>query len=265
MKAVKLIIRLVIYYGLLSLLVWLALKVFPGWQEYLPVGRLQSLIADAGAGSGGSLLGDKNAMAAGASATFAHIKSLGGSLIWMASAMAGALLVSLPVSWVYMNVRTEDEYDQSLIGTIIILPIVVAGVVVLVQDSLALAFSLAGIAAVVRFRNTMKSPGDLVFILLAIGIGLSSGVGAVELATMLSVGFNLTFVGMWVTQYGERHYMKRYLSDFNPNDEHSVKAAAVAAEAAKAKKKSKAEAPPAQETAAEVPLDAPPAEPPAAS
>ena len=37
----------------------------------------------------------------------------------------GALLCSLPVSRVYMAVRSGAEYDQSLVNTIIMLPMVV--------------------------------------------------------------------------------------------------------------------------------------------
>ena len=44
------------------------------------------------------------------------------------------MLVSLPVSWVYMAVRGGDEYDQSLVNTIIVLPMVVTGIVIIVQN-----------------------------------------------------------------------------------------------------------------------------------
>src|SRR5690348_17421969 len=53
--------------------------------------------------------------------------------------------------------RTQDEYDQSIISTILILPSVVTSIVVVVQHSLALAFALGGIAGAVRFKNSLKS------------------------------------------------------------------------------------------------------------
>ena len=93
-----------------------------------------------------------------------------------------------------MGVRNDDEYDQSLINTILVLPMVVTGIVIIVQNSLALAFSLAGIAGAVRFRNSLKSSGDALFILLAVAIGLSAGIGAVELAAVISMAFNYCFV-----------------------------------------------------------------------
>ncbi len=106
-------------------------------------------------------------------------------------AIIGALLAALPVSWVYMAVRSGDEYDQSLVNTILVLPMVVTGIVIIVQNSLALAFSLAGIAGAVRFRNSLKSSGDALFILLAVAIGLSAGIGAVELAAVDQHGAQL--------------------------------------------------------------------------
>ncbi len=73
----------------------------------------------------------------------------------------------------------------------------------MVHNSLALAFSLGGIVAVVRFRNTLKSTGDALYILVAIGIGLAAGVGAMEIAIVMSVAFNYCFLILWISDYGE--------------------------------------------------------------
>jgi hypothetical protein len=80
-----------------------------------------------------------------------------------------------------------------------------------------LAFALGGIAGAVRFKNSLKSSGDALYILLSVGIGLASGIGAVELALVMSLIFNYCFLALWITEYGEREGMKRYMSDFNPN------------------------------------------------
>ncbi|MFL2547005.1 MAG: hypothetical protein ACJ0SL_06545, partial [Candidatus Rariloculaceae bacterium] len=53
----------------------------------------------------------------------------------------GALLLMIPVSWVYIGTRRRSGLDQSMIESLLMWPAVVAGVVVIVQDSLALAFS----------------------------------------------------------------------------------------------------------------------------
>jgi hypothetical protein len=118
-----------------------------------------------------------------------------------------------------MAVRSGAEYDQSLVNTILVLPIVVTGIVIIVQNLLALAFSLAGIAGAVRFRNSLKSSGDALFILVSVAIGLSAGIGAVELAAVVSISLNYCFAMLWMTEYGERKGMKRYLADYDGLDE----------------------------------------------
>jgi hypothetical protein len=204
MRAVKLATQLSIYYLVIIGGVFLLLQSYPELRAYLPVGGAQELI---GADQGKSALE--------AAATDPKIKSLGQSLGWLSVAIVGALLTALPVSWVYMATRTSEEYDQSLISSILILPLVVTSIVIVVQNSLALAFALGGIAGAVRFKNSLKSSGDALYILLSVGIGLASGIGAVELAFVMALAFNFCFVLLWVTEYGEREGMKRFMTDFD--------------------------------------------------
>ncbi len=108
----------------------------------------------------------------------------------------GALLLVVPVAWIYMRTK-RLRYDPALIRSVIILPIVVAGIALVVKNSIALAFSLAGIVAAVRFRNTLKDPQDAVYIFLTIGIGLSAGVQALDVALVMSMIFNFVVLGLW--------------------------------------------------------------------
>ena len=108
----------------------------------------------------------------------------------------GALAISIPVAWVYTFTR-RLRYDPSLVHSVIILPLVVSAIVVIVKDSVPLAFSLAGIVAVVRFRNTLKDPKDAVYIFLALGIGLAAGIQALDIALVMSLVFNATVLVLW--------------------------------------------------------------------
>jgi hypothetical protein len=208
MRATRLLVRLTVYYAVIGVLVVAALKLWPASRGYLPVGGVEALISQPA----------KSPLEASDLIRAAHVGNLGQSLFWLVVAIIGALLAALPVSWVYMGVRDDEEYDQSLINTIIVLPMVVTGIVIIVQNSLALAFSLAGIAGAVRFRNSLKSSGDALFILLAVAIGLSAGIGAVELAAVVTIAFNYCFLALWITEYGERKGMKRYFADYDPDN-----------------------------------------------
>ena len=225
MRAWKLLAKLTIYYAVIGVAVFIAVKLWPSATGWLPVGGVEQLISAPA----------KNPLEASDTVRAAHVSNLGESLFWLSVAIVGAFMCALPVSWVYMGIRHDEEYDQSLINTILVLPMVVTGIVIIVQNSLALAFSLAGIAGAVRFRNSLKSSGDALFILLAVGIGLSAGIGAVELAALITIAFNYTLVGLWVTEYGERPGMKRYMTDYDPatNPDPPVAVAAVIIEGEK--------------------------------
>ena len=208
MRASKLLMQISVYYLVIAVALFIAMKLWPDLRNWLPIGGVEQLISQP----------SKNPLEASETIRAAHVANFGQSVFWLVVAIAAAILVSLPVSWVYMAVRGGEEYDQSLVNTILVLPMVVTGIVIIVQNSLALAFSLAGIAGAVRFRNSLKSSGDALFILLAVGTGLAAGIGAIELAAVISLFFNYTFAMLWITEYGERAGMKRYLADYDGID-----------------------------------------------
>ncbi|MEX0690729.1 MAG: DUF4956 domain-containing protein [Gemmatimonadales bacterium] len=117
-------------------------------------------------------------------------------------AMLGALVLAVPVSWGYMSIRESEGFDQSVVQTIVSLPLVVAAIMLVIQHSLALAFALAGVAAAVRFRNTLKDIGDATFVFLALGIGIAAGVGALGSAAVISMVFTVASVVLWRCDFG---------------------------------------------------------------
>jgi hypothetical protein len=121
--------------------------------------------------------------------------------ITVAVAMAAAVLLSVPVAWVYLLTRAKRGYQQSVVQLLIILPTVVAGIVLLVKYSVALAFSLAGIVAAVRFRNTLDDSKDAVYVFLATAIGLASAVN-LPVAAVISIGFNALALVLYYTDFG---------------------------------------------------------------
>lgn len=118
---------------------------------------------------------------------------------WMVAlvAMSGALLLMLPVAWAYVATRMRKEMDASVVTTIVLLPIAVAAILVIVQDSLAVAFSLAGIAGLVRFRNSLDDTRDAMYVVIAIAVGLGAGVGTLEASAALTGLYNLAVVALW--------------------------------------------------------------------
>jgi uncharacterized membrane protein YhiD involved in acid resistance len=121
-------------------------------------------------------------------------------LMLVVIAVTSAFLLALPVAWVYMFTRQKKGYRPSDVHALVLMPVVVAGVVILVRDSLPLAFSLAGIVAAVRFKTTLEDSKDATFIFLATALGLACGV-QLEVAAMMSVLFNAVVVILWYSDF----------------------------------------------------------------
>jgi uncharacterized membrane protein YhiD involved in acid resistance len=121
-------------------------------------------------------------------------------LILVVIAIASAFLLALPVAWVYMFTRQRKGYRASDVQALVLLPVVVSGVVVLVKNSLPLAFGLAGIVAAVRFRTNLEDSKDATFVFLATALGLACGV-QLEVAAVLSVLFNVAVLILWSSDF----------------------------------------------------------------
>ena len=126
----------------------------------------------------------------------------GAGIVTVVAVSLASVALMLPVAWVYVMTRAKSGYRQSLVQTLLILPIVVAGVVGVVKNSIALAFGLAGIVAAVSFRNRLRDSKDAVVIFLAIAVGLACGVQAAGIAAALSIVFNAVMVFLWWSDFG---------------------------------------------------------------
>ncbi len=125
------------------------------------------------------------------------------TILWAVAsvAMTCAAVLALPLAWLYTITRQKRGFRQSVVHTLLLLPVVVAGVAVMVKYSLMLAFSLAGIVAAVRFRTTLEDSKDAVFVFVATGIGLASGVD-LSVAATLSIVFNLVTLLLFYSDFG---------------------------------------------------------------
>ena len=197
-------VRITAYYVALAAVVALALAFIPDFSAQLPLGGVGE-IADYGSSSAYDLeeallsADDEAVDDIVAEATRARQS---GTPEWfdgaaaLMSAMVSTLLLMLPVSWVYRAIHTDTVYDHSIDVTTLVLPAVVAGIVTMVQHSLALAFSLTGIVAGVRFRRALNDTFDTLFILSSIGVGIAAGIRSIEIAVILTVFLNYAALGV---------------------------------------------------------------------
>jgi hypothetical protein len=187
------IARFLLYYAILIAVGAAIIMFVPGARQ-----ALIAPIVPPAVGQFGDLFtgGAPAAGAPGAAAPASPWSGTAGRGLLTMAAVLGALALALPVAWVHVHTR-RFRYDPSLVHAIIVLPIVVAGVVLVVKNSLALAFALAGIVAGVRFRQKLNEPQEAVYVLLSLGIGLAAGVQALDVALVMSLIFNLVVLASW--------------------------------------------------------------------
>jgi len=182
---------IVVYYAFWVGATALLLSSYPVLYEYFPIGGINYLAA--------SNLDSFEPIYSGIEDT---VLSPHGPL-QLAIACIGAIVLTVPVSWAYVITSRSRSINQSFLQTIVILPVVVSGIAMIVLNSLALAFSLAGIVAAVRFRFSLSQPSDAMYIFVAIGIGLGAGIGALGVATVISCAFVLATLIIWKLEYGK--------------------------------------------------------------
>lgn len=182
---------IVMYYGFWVALMAYLLSRYPAINEYFPIGGIGYLAAS-----------NVDTFEPIYSSVDDTVLSPHGP-IQLALASVGALILTVPVSWAYFITSRARRIDQSFLQTIIILPVVVTGIAMIVLNSLALAFSLAGIVAAVRFRFSLDQPSDAMYIFVAIGIGLGSGIGALAVAAVISATFVFATLIIWKLEYGK--------------------------------------------------------------
>jgi hypothetical protein len=124
--------------------------------------------------------------------------------VWLDAllAMAGAFLMTVPIVIVYVRTRTHEVFDDSLANTVLVLPSIVTAILIVVQNSLAMAFSLAGIVAAVRFRISLKESRDALYIFAVVAIGFAAGIYALDVALIASLVFVLLEILTWRTDLG---------------------------------------------------------------
>jgi len=123
-------------------------------------------------------------------------------MLFLVGHLTGTILAMLPLAWTYKAMNHEAGFRRNFVRVLIVLPLCATTVVLLIQNSLALAFGLAALVAAVRFRVALDDAMDGIFIFAAICVGLAAGIGFLGIALVMSVFFCFANILMWAVDYG---------------------------------------------------------------
>lgn len=180
--------RLLVYFGAILAFLIVVAMYFPQLQSSLPVGGSPQLV----------LPGEFE----GVPASQATVKERLAAAVAVGNYILGTIILMLPITWVYMAMKQGLGYQKNFVVSLIVLPICVSTIVLLIQESLPLAFGLAALVAAIRFRVALDDSLDAIFVFCSISVGLASGIGFIGVAYVMTVFFCFAMVILWRIDYG---------------------------------------------------------------
>lgn len=113
-----------------------------------------------------------------------------------------ALVNGLLLSIVYRVAYRKPNHSASFLNSLVLLSIIAAIVIMVVGNSLARAFGLAGAMSVIRFRTAVKDTMDMVFILLSLVLGMACGIGLNLVAVFTTFVTSFLILLLTLTNFG---------------------------------------------------------------
>lgn len=109
------------------------------------------------------------------------------------------------IAWVYMFTHSGLSYSRSFVGSLLVIPVVVALVMMVLSNNLVTAFGLMAVFAIVRFRNILRDTLDTTYVLSVIVIGMACGTMRFATAVMGCALITLVMLYIWFSAFGTRH------------------------------------------------------------
>lgn len=98
-----------------------------------------------------------------------------------------ACLLGVYIFAVYKLSSKSAFYSKDLNVTMAGMPLIVAAIMIAMQSNLLVSLGMVGALSIVRFRNAVKNPIDLLYLFWSISTGIIVGVGLYVLALVLCI------------------------------------------------------------------------------
>jgi len=133
-------------------------------------------------------------------------------------ALAAAIVFGLLVSVVYMKTHETKSPSQGFAITLVVLPAVIAIIILLIGNSVARAFSLAGAFQIIRFRSAPGNPKDITYVLFSMAVGLCCGMGFILLGAIAAIVLCGVMVALETAKFGHSRGNEQLLKIIIPEN-----------------------------------------------
>ena len=95
--------------------------------------------------------------------------------------LVAAFLVGIVLSLMHRATQQGEPFSRSMEHAQVLLCVSGALMMMIIGDSLARAFGIAGAVSIIRFRTPVEDPKDSIILFLSLGLGMAAGLGAFAL------------------------------------------------------------------------------------
>lgn len=105
-------------------------------------------------------------------------------------------LMGIYIYAIYRFTSRSGFYNRTFNKTLAILPMITSIIMMGMSSNLIISFGMVGALSIVRFRNAVKDPADLMHLFWSISMGIVIGAGLYELAIFGSLGITVLAFGL---------------------------------------------------------------------
>lgn len=116
--------------------------------------------------------------------------------------LLAALVCGIVLSLIYRATYRGPSYSVSYVNALVLLTLISALVIMVIGNNIARAFGLVGAMSIIRFRTAVRDTMDMVFIFLALALGMACGVGLNVVALLGVAVAGIVITALTYTHFG---------------------------------------------------------------
>lgn len=106
---------------------------------------------------------------------------------YILTCLAITSVIALYIFFAHRLLTRKSFYDKNFGISLCLMAVITSAIVITIQQSVVVSLGMVGALSIVRFRNAVKNPLDLVYLFWSLSIGIICGAGFAETAVILSV------------------------------------------------------------------------------
>ncbi|MDR0804734.1 MAG: DUF4956 domain-containing protein [Oscillospiraceae bacterium] len=133
-------------------------------------------------------------------------------------AVGSSLILGFIISATYIKTAENKRSSKGFALTLVIMSAVITIIIILIGNSVARAFSLAGAFQIARFRSAPGSAKDITFVLLSMATGLCTGTGYIGYGAAAVIILCVVTAVLSAVNFGKRGGTPQTLKILIPED-----------------------------------------------